>query len=143
MHIAKLHPLSTHADANLERLFGSAVSSINQGIANAGSSVQDYFDLYGNPGKNQDLLRVYGRAGQECGRLTKISRFASTVCDGTIQRVEVLKRGTFYCPKCQTVGKPTPIICDAIIHTTPVTEKIIKAKRKRKAKKRKARKKKS
>ena len=93
----------------VQEIYRQAYNCIIDGITHGGSSVRDYFDLYGNPGTNQDHLRVYGRKGSSCIRKTHIAGDAFTgtrVCGGTIARVTVDNRGSFFCPKCQNIGAP-------------------------------------
>jgi len=95
----------------LSEIHRQALASVKDGIEHHGSSVQDYFDLYGNPGHHQDHLRVYGRKGLPCLRKTHVASDAFTgtrTCPGTIQRIEVDSRGTFFCPECQTIAHPAP-----------------------------------
>lgn len=83
----------TDLDAGqVRRLHRSMVGVLTQAIALRGSSLADqqYRDLYGRTGRYQGLHRVYGRAGQDCGR-----------CRSPIERVAWGGRGTYFCPRCQ------------------------------------------
>ncbi len=55
-----------------------------------GSSVGDFLDPSGRPGKFGLQHRVYGRAGKPCKR-----------CGALLKRTVVAGRGTVYCPHCQ------------------------------------------
>jgi len=59
-------------------------------IANRGSSVDDYRDVWNGQGRNQERLQVYGRGGLPCYR-----------CGATLKRTVVAGRTTVYCPNCQ------------------------------------------
>ena len=59
-------------------------------VANRGSSVDDYRDVWNGRGSNQERLQVYGRGGQPC--------FA---CGTTLRRTTTAGRTTVYCPHCQ------------------------------------------
>jgi formamidopyrimidine-DNA glycosylase len=90
---AELHPLSPagsmraeHADALVEGI----VEALEAGLANGGSSIDDYRDVRGEMGSMQDEFVVHTREGQECVR-----------CGGTIRRVVVGGRSTYFCPDCQ------------------------------------------
>lgn len=91
---AGLHPLTRSNRVGPQRsaLLCAEIRATLQGaIAREGSS----FDIFyrtpeGNPGQYQDEFKVYGRAGEPCGR-----------CAGPIVRIVVGQRGTHLCPRCQ------------------------------------------
>jgi formamidopyrimidine-DNA glycosylase len=64
--------------------------SLESAIENRGTSLRDYVDSLGSPGKNGAALLVYGREGEPCGE-----------CGTTIKRRIDAARSTFYCPTCQ------------------------------------------
>lgn len=72
------------------RLLVALRQVLRKAIRHRGSSVDDYVDAEGMPGKFQNLLAVYGRAGMPCRR-----------CGTPIRRIVLAQRGTFYCPHCQ------------------------------------------
>lgn len=92
---AKVHPLQ-HADTltpdQVARLHAGIVKVLTAAIGEGGTSLRDnqYRQPDGEGGAYQDLLAVYGRAGQGCLR-----------CGETIERIVVGQRGTHYCPGCQ------------------------------------------
>ncbi len=55
-----------------------------------GTSISDWRDLYGEKGRYQLHLKVYGREGLPCMR-----------CGEKIQRTAIGGRGTYYCAECQ------------------------------------------
>jgi len=59
-------------------------------IANRGSSIDDYRDLWNATGSHQEELRVYGRGGEPCLR-----------CGTVLKKTVVAGRTTVYCPRCQ------------------------------------------
>ena len=63
---------------------------LQESIDQQGTSANDYVDTRGERGGFLELLRVYGREGQEC-----------RACRSTIKRMVIGQRGTHYCPKCQ------------------------------------------
>lgn len=63
-----------------------------EGIALRGTSVSNYKDIRGLPGKFQNRLRVYRRQGKTCLH-----------CHNLIRRCVVAGRGTYFCPHCQPV----------------------------------------
>jgi formamidopyrimidine-DNA glycosylase len=66
------------------------VAALEAGIEGGGASIDDYRDGRGELGRMQDEFLVHTRAGEDCPR-----------CDGTIQRIVVAGRSTYYCPGCQ------------------------------------------
>jgi formamidopyrimidine-DNA glycosylase len=60
------------------------------GIRNRGSSVDDYVDLYGAKGRQQEELQVYGRGGQPCPS-----------CGRPLALVRLGGRATVFCRRCQ------------------------------------------
>lgn len=91
--LARLHPLLPAAQVGAEgaaALHAAIRQTLEQGIANQGSSLRNYRNSYGESGSNQEHFFVYDRAGQPCER-----------CGAPIERVVVAQRSTFYCPTCQ------------------------------------------
>ncbi len=72
------------------RLHASLGELLREAIANRGSSVDSYRDAWGDLGREQDLLQVYGRAGEPCVR-----------CGRTLSAVRLAGRTTVYCRRCQ------------------------------------------
>jgi len=94
LHAAGLHPLTAAGRLNpgeLIRLRSALRRILKAAIAAGGSSVRDYRGVGGEIGDFQTRHRVYGRAGEKCRR-----------CGGTIRRIVVGGRSTFFCPKCQS-----------------------------------------
>ena len=63
---------------------------LQAGIRHRGSSISDYRDAYGRPGRFVPLHRVYHRHGKPCYR-----------CGTPIRRIILGQRGTHFCPTCQ------------------------------------------
>jgi len=59
-------------------------------VANRGTTVDDYRDLWNAEGSHQEELRVYGRGGEPC-----------LGCGAVLRRKVVAGRTTVYCPICQ------------------------------------------
>jgi formamidopyrimidine-DNA glycosylase len=59
-------------------------------IANRGTTVDDYRDLWNAEGSHQEELRVYGRGGEPC-----------LACGTVLKHLVVAGRTTVYCPACQ------------------------------------------
>jgi formamidopyrimidine-DNA glycosylase len=97
---AELHPLSPAGSMKLEHceaLRIGIVEALEAALANGGSSIDDYRNAFGEQGSMQDEFRVHTREGEECVR-----------CGGTIRRVVVSGRSTYFCPDCQTRLRARP-----------------------------------
>ena len=90
---AELHPLSPAGSMkpeHLEALRDAVVAALEAGIDAGGSSIDDYRDARGEKGSMQDEFLVHTREGEDCPR-----------CGGTIVRIVVGGRSTYFCPRCQ------------------------------------------
>jgi formamidopyrimidine-DNA glycosylase len=90
---ARLHPLSPAGSMkpeHCEALVEGIVDALEAALELGGSSIDDYRDAYGERGGMQDELLVHTREGEPCLRV-----------DGTIQRIVVGGRSTYFCPGCQ------------------------------------------
>jgi formamidopyrimidine-DNA glycosylase len=90
---ARLHPLSPAGSMkpeHLEALRDGVVAALEAGIDGGGASIDDYRDGRGEKGSMQDEFLVHTREGEPCPR-----------CDGTIERIVVSGRSTYFCPACQ------------------------------------------
>jgi formamidopyrimidine-DNA glycosylase len=90
---ARLHPLSPAGSMkaeHLEALREAVVAALQAGIDGGGASIDDYRDGRGEKGRMQDEFLVHTREGEACPR-----------CDGTIERIVVSGRSTYFCPACQ------------------------------------------
>ena len=73
-----------------KRLHHAIKKVLEKGIQLRGTSDSDYRDTSGAPGRFQEALKVYRRAGKRCGK-----------CGTIVKRIVLGQRGTFYCPRCQ------------------------------------------
>jgi formamidopyrimidine-DNA glycosylase len=74
----------------VKRLHAALRESLLLGIVNRGSSIDDYVDLYGAKGRQQEELQVYGRGGQPC-----------LSCGRPLTLVRLGGRATVFCRRCQ------------------------------------------
>jgi formamidopyrimidine-DNA glycosylase len=72
------------------RLHAALRSVLRRAIEMRGTSVDDYVDAEGLQGGFQNVLAVYGRAGEPCLR-----------CGRPIVRTVLAQRGTWWCRRCQ------------------------------------------
>jgi formamidopyrimidine-DNA glycosylase len=90
---ARLHPLSAAGSMKPEHheaLRDAVIAALEAGIERGGASIDDYRDGRGEKGTMQDEFLVHTREGEPCPR-----------GDGTIVRIVVSGRSTYYCPSCQ------------------------------------------
>jgi formamidopyrimidine-DNA glycosylase len=90
---AELHPLSPAGSMkpeHLEALRDAVIAALEAGIEAGGSSIDDYRDARGEKGSMQEEFLVHTREGEDCHR-----------CGGTIVRIVVGGRSTYFCPSCQ------------------------------------------
>ena len=75
-----------------EKLCRAIKAVLQESLKMQGTSAADdaYIQPDGQPGRFQQKLEVYQRAGQKC-----------LGCGGTVQRIQLGGRGTFFCPQCQ------------------------------------------
>lgn len=106
LHAAGIHPLrpaNRLKRADFERLHMGILAALKMGIDGRGSSLgttlRDHVNLDGEPGRNQETVRAYGREGEPC-----------YACGSTMRRIKVGGRSSVFCPKCQRaprgVAKP-------------------------------------
>jgi formamidopyrimidine-DNA glycosylase len=90
---ARIHP-ARQADLltrkQLRALHREVRSVLETAIRLRGSSISDYVDAEGIPGRFQLRHRVYQREGKPCTR-----------CAAKIRRIIVAGRSSYFCPKCQ------------------------------------------
>lgn len=90
---ARIHPARPANSLTLEE--GSALHRavrkvLRSAIENGGTTLRNYRDASGEPGKNAPRLIVYGRVGEPCVR-----------CRGLIEKIVFGNRSAFLCPECQ------------------------------------------
>ncbi|UCC27113.1 MAG: bifunctional DNA-formamidopyrimidine glycosylase/DNA-(apurinic or apyrimidinic site) lyase [Gemmatimonadales bacterium] len=90
---ARVHP-QRRADRITEeeakRLHRGLRQVLRSAIRHGGTTLRDYRDASGEPGRNRSRLRVYGREGLPCWR-----------CKTPVQRIVFGNRSAFLCPSCQ------------------------------------------
>jgi formamidopyrimidine-DNA glycosylase len=97
---AELHPLSPAGSMkpeHLKALRDAVVAALEAGIDAGGSSIDDYRDARGERGAMQDEFLVHIREGEDCRR-----------CGGTVVRIVVGGRSTYFCPGCQVKLRKRP-----------------------------------
>lgn len=93
LYIARLRPdrIASHVSKqSARRLHESLRDSLQTAIKNRGSSVDTYRDAWGDLGGQQEVLLVYGRAGEPC-----------FTCGRPLSAVRIAGRTTVFCRRCQ------------------------------------------
>ena len=70
----------------------SAIRTPKIATKKRGTTVHTYLDANGNVGGYQEMLKVYGHAGEPCAK-----------CGTELEKIKVSGRGTTFCPHCQVV----------------------------------------
>jgi formamidopyrimidine-DNA glycosylase len=94
LYHARLHPKRyshTLTDSEAATLFDSIRKALQLGLDRDGASVDSYRKPDGSRGQMQEEFVAYGREGEQCYR-----------CSGTIVRMVLGGRSTYYCPVCQS-----------------------------------------
>jgi len=92
---AQIHPETRAKNLSaekIEKLYTCIQKVLKEGIADRGTSVDKYLDLFGQPGKHEPNLQIFRKNGQACPR-----------CGTAIKKIRVGGRGTHFCPECQSL----------------------------------------
>lgn len=84
-------PAMENSEKKWRGLYKGAKDLALRTLESGGVSLRDYVGVDGQEGQGEDLLQVYGRAGDTCLR-----------CGFTLQKIKVAGRGTTFCPTCQS-----------------------------------------
>ena len=95
LFLSKIHPL--RQCNNLERssvmnLIYNIKKILKISINQGGSSIKDFKNTYGKSGYFQQFFNVYGQENKSCTRI---------LCKGTIKKISISNRSSFYCNCCQ------------------------------------------
>jgi formamidopyrimidine-DNA glycosylase len=91
---ARVDPLTPAGELGEEQVSAlreGVRKALKLGIRRQGATLRDYRSADGSRGRMQEEFRVYGRAGEPCGR-----------CGTPIAKTRVAGRGTWFCPTCQS-----------------------------------------
>lgn len=72
-------------------LYASIIAVMEKSFKEGGASELSFVNILGQEGNYQNHSLVYGKSGKPCPR-----------GDGTIKRITLAGRGTFFCPACQS-----------------------------------------
>lgn len=85
-------PASRLSPARAERLAAAIAEVLDRALENGGTSLRDFVAADGKTGDHAHYLWVYDREDAPCPR---------PECGGSIRRVVLGGRATYYCPRCQ------------------------------------------
>lgn len=88
--INPLRPVGSLGKSEISLLFKNIKSILQRAIKHRGTTSASFKDVSGKKGNFQNMLKVYGRAGESC-----------TICHKKIKKIVQNGRSTFYCPPCQ------------------------------------------
>lgn len=94
---ARIHPLrpgGSLSGAEIKRLHQAIQKVLLAAIGNKGASVDSYFRPSGEKGTAHFEFKVAHGRGKDCPR-----------CKTPIERILVRNRGSYFCPRCQPIGK--------------------------------------
>ncbi len=74
----------------IQKLYATLRELLEEAIFYRGSSLRDYVDGEGKPGRFQERHLVYGKRGSPCPN-----------CGTPLQYIKINQRGTTFCPHCQ------------------------------------------
>lgn len=81
---------SSISQQKARKLYKAILDIVQKAVQKRGTTVSDYFDLFGEKGEYQKYLKVYQRDNQPC-----------LACKTSIKRGKIQGRSVFFCPKCQ------------------------------------------
>src|SRR3989304_6588372 len=90
---AKINPETPSNKINekdAESLYKGIIKSLDEGVKDRGTSIDDYLDIYGKEGFHAKNLKVFRQDADPCPR-----------CGTVIKKIRVGGRGTHFCPQCQ------------------------------------------
>src|SRR4030042_4256398 len=94
---ARIHPLRKTDDlssAEVRTLHNCIRKVLRVGIGSKGASVDTYVRPEGELGTAHFDFKVAHKGGDPC-----------SICDSTVERIPVQNRGTYFCPRCQPLGR--------------------------------------
>lgn len=97
LFLAGIHPqraLDTLHLQEFQRLVAAIQQILTLAIAKGGTTLRDFANSEGQAGYFQQVLKIYGRAGETCGH-----------CGEVIQQVKIAQRASYFCSHCQ----PLPV----------------------------------
>tara|TARA_Y100001970_G_C14002764_1_gene734272 strand:- start:101 stop:967 length:867 start_codon:yes stop_codon:yes gene_type:complete len=95
LFLSKLNPkrkITTLNRRHISTIIKNIKNILRKAILSGGSSIKDFNNTFGKAGSFQQFFKVYGRNSLKCVRKN---------CKGTIRKVNISNRSTFFCSNCQ------------------------------------------
>ena len=95
LFMAKIHPLKLSMNLSkyeISNLIFKIKKILKFSISKGGASIKDFRNIAGKSGNYQQFFYVYGKENKKCSRVP---------CKGTIKKIQIANRSSFYCNKCQ------------------------------------------
>ncbi len=95
LFLSKLNPkrkITTLNRRHISTIIKNIKNILRKAILSGGSSIKDFNNTFGKAGSFQQFFKVYGRNNLKCVRKN---------CKGTIRKVNISNRSTFFCSNCQ------------------------------------------
>ena len=95
LFMAGIHPLARPVDLSEEELnevWRCCRKILRHSIKHGGTTFMNFTNFHGKPGNFKRQLKVYGRAGKNCGS-----------CGASITGLRIAGRSSCFCPVCQPV----------------------------------------
>ncbi len=95
MYLCKINPIikaKKLKDEDYKKIINNSKLVLKKAIKYGGSSIRDFRNILGDKGNFQNQFRVYKRENLNCLR---------KYCSGKIVKINISKRSTFFCNKCQ------------------------------------------
>ena len=94
LNLARIDPSrksNTLSDKEIETFYKALETVLKRGLKYGGASELSYVNVLGQEGGYQKHFLAYGREGEKCFN-----------CGGTIEKIKLGGRGTYFCRRCQT-----------------------------------------
>ena len=95
LFISKISPKTKAknlSNLNIKKIIKVTKKILNISIKKGGSSIKNFKNSFGQEGSFQQKFKVYSRQGKKCMK---------NECSGTIKKITISNRSTFYCESCQ------------------------------------------
>ena len=96
LFLSSINPQKTYklSDNEILKIILSTKRILTKAIQLGGSSIKDFNNISGKKGDFQNKFKVYNRANKSC---------LKPKCVGSIKKIYIGNRSTFYCQKCQKI----------------------------------------
>lgn len=93
LNLARIDPrrkASSLKNSEVKKLFDAIHEVLKRGLKYGGATEINFVNALGQGGKYQEYFLVYSREGEKCFN-----------CGGTIKKIRIAGRGTYFCSSCQ------------------------------------------